>query len=193
MKKIILICISLLILFILPGCEEGSTEDLTLEIEKLKEENELLKTELEEVTKERDALMEEKEYTEDGSTEKEVEAEELVVEVINKVNISKSTSDRLFNDRVNFHIKITNNFKKDIQEIQGVLDIKDSYGVGIIRFKANLKGEPIETGSTVINKDTMLSINEYISEDLKVYRTDHEDLDYTYKINKIIFTDGTSK
>lgn len=193
MRKITLICISLLILFILPGCEEGSTEDLTLEIEKLKEENELLKTELEEVTKERDALMEEKEYTEDGSTEKEVEAEELVVEVINKVNISKSTSDRLFNDRVNFHIKITNNFKKDIQEIQGVLDIKDSYGVGIIRFKGNLKGEPIEAGSTVINKDTMLSINEYISEDLKVYRTDHEDLDYTYKINKIIFTDGTSK
>lgn len=190
MKKIIIICVSLL-LFILPACQSNNTEDLFLEVENLQNEIDLLKAELEEVTKERDKLKAENEGLENNGSH--IDKEGVLVEVVNKINKPKDESNWVFDDRVNFHISITNNSNKDIKKIEGVLDIKSISEVSILRFDCDLTGDPIKSGETFINKDTLLKINKYVSQDLKVYNTDHDDLIYTYKINKIIFTDESDK
>ena len=69
MKKNILICVSLLILFLLPGCQSDNSEDLSLKLEALEKENNLLKSELKEMTKERDKLKAEKEELEAAKKE----------------------------------------------------------------------------------------------------------------------------
>ncbi len=190
MKKTTLIFVSLLVLLSLTACQSKDSQDLSLEIGKLQKEIDLLKAELEVVKKERDKLKAENE--ESVNKDNQVE-EEVLVKVVDKIKIAKDTNNRVFNDRVNFHMSITNNLKKDIKEIQGVLDIKTMSKVSILRFECDLAGDPIKAGETFINKDTLLEINQYISSDIRLYKTEHADLNYTYKINKIIFTDGTTK
>lgn len=191
MRKIIVIFISLLILFILPGCEKNNEDDLSSQLENLQKENELLKSELEKVTRERDKLKAEKEELEDNINDTN---EELVlVEVIDKMNKPKDVDNWILDDSVVFHISITNNYKKDIKEIQGVLDIKNTSGVNILRLDTDFTGHIIKSGERFINKDTVLKINQYINEDKRLYNSNHGDLNYTYTINQIIFSDGTTE
>lgn len=191
MKKTILICMSLLILLTLPGCQSDNTEDLSLQVENLQKENDLLKSELKTVTRERDKLKAEKEAREKDTND--INEELVLIEVINKINKPKDVDNWILDDRVNFHVSITNNYKKDIKKIQGVLDVKNMSGVSILRFDCDFAGHTIKSGERFINKDTVLKINEYINEDMRLYRTNHEDLNYTYTINQIIFTDGTTE
>lgn len=191
MRKIIVIFISLLILFILPGCEKNNEDDLSSQLENLEKENELLKSELEKVTRERDKLKAEKEELEDNINDTN---EELVlVEVIDKINKPKDVDNWILDDSVVFHISITNNYKKDIKEIQGVLDIKNNSGVNILRLDTDFTGHTIKSGERFINKDTVLKINQYINEDKRLYNSNHGDLNYTYTIKQIIFSDGTTE
>lgn len=191
MRKIIVIFISLLILFILPGCEKNNEDDLSSQLENLEKENELLKSELEKVTRERDKLKAEKEELEDNINDTN---EELVlVEVIDKINKPKDVDNWILDDSVVFHISITNNYKKDIREIQGVLDIKNTSGVNILRLDTDFTGHIIKSGERFINKDTVLKINQYINEDKRLYNSNHGDLNYTYTIKQIIFSDGTTE
>lgn len=187
MKRVIIICLSLLILLGLPACQKDNSQDLSLEVDSLQKEIDLLKSELEKVKKERDRLKLESQESENGDDE----IDKVLIEVVNKINKSKDTDRGIFNDRINFHISITNNLEKDIKEIQGVLDIKTMSNVSILRFDCDLTGDPIKPGERFINKDTLLEINQYISSDIRLYKTEHGDLNYTYKINKIIFTDGS--
>lgn len=187
MKRIIIVCVSLLVLLTLVGCQSNNTEELSLEIENLQKENDLLKSELKDVMEERDKLkaeMEDSKTNINGGNE-----EEVLVEIVNKINKPKDVDNWILDDRVNFHISITNNTKKDIREIQGVLDVKNMSGVSILRDDIDLTGNIIKSGETFINKDTSIKINEYKNEDLRLYRADHDDLSYTYRINKIIYTD----
>ena len=191
MKKNILICVSLLILFLLPGCQSDNSEDLSLKLEALEKENNLLKSELKEMTKERDKLKAEKEELEKSTNE--ISEEEVLIEVVDKINMPKDIDKWILDDRVNFHISIRNNSKKDIREIEGVLDVRNESAISILRMDCNLGGHIIKAGEKFVNKDTFLKINEYKNEDTRLYKADHADLNYTYTIKKIIYTDGTSE
>lgn len=191
MKKIIIICVLLLILFTLLGCQGDSTEELSLQVKKLQDEIKLLEIELKEVKRERDRLKAEIVEQEDNSND--VNKELLIIEVVDKINRPKDVDNWILDNSVNFHISITNNYKKDIREIRGELNIKTTAGVSILRFDCDLRGHIISSGETFTNKDTVFKINEYVNEDMRLYRTDHDDLKYTYKINEIIFTDGTTE
>lgn len=186
MKRFTIVCVSLFILLTSAGCQSSNVEELSLEIENLKKENDLLKSELKEAIDERDKLIEEIEGSKAVPSGKE---EEVLVEVVDKINKPKDVDNWILDDRVNFHISISNNSKKDIREIQGVLDIKNTSGVSILRTELELSGEIIKVGETFINKDTFIKINEYKNQDLRLYRAEHDDLRYTYKINKIIYTE----
>lgn len=119
--------------------------------------------------------------------------EDVFVMVINKKNIPSDYDKFRFSERVEFTLSARNNTNKDIQGIQGVLEVQDLFGDKISRAQLNIVGEVIKPAETIIKEGMGFDVNQFIDEDVEIYNTDFKDLKFIYEVRKIVFADGTEK
>lgn len=120
-----------------------------------------------------------------------IKENKVEVKVTGKNNIPKNTRQWRFSDRVEFTFEVTNLTEKDIKGVQGILSIEDLFGVEIKSFQCDFTGTSISANATVTIGDMGMDINEFIDEDVKIYSTDYEDLNFSYQVTCIVYEDGT--
>lgn len=72
-----------------------------------------------------------KELVEAAKKEAELQAEDVIVVVIDKGELLKDIHNGIYNDYCTMKFQITNNTDKDIQGIEGRLSIRDLFGKDI--------------------------------------------------------------
>ena len=114
------------------------------------------------------------------------------VVVTDKTVTPKNTSNWIFSNYVNLVFDITNNGDKAIKGIEGILTTSDLFGKEILRNGCDFTGHTIEPGKTVTIKGLSLECNEFNDEHMKVFNTAFADLQFSYEITNIVYTDGTT-
>lgn len=112
--------------------------------------------------------------------------------VTDKTVTPKSTSNWIFSNYVNLVFDITNNGDKAIKGIEGILTTSDLFGKEILRNGCDFTGHTIEPGKTVTIKGLSLECNEFNDEHMKVFNTAFADLQFSYEITNIVYTDGST-
>lgn len=114
------------------------------------------------------------------------------VVVTDKTVTPKNTSNWIFSNYVNLVFDITNNGDKAIKGIEGILTTSDLFGKEILRNGCDFTGHTIEPGKTVTIKGLSLECNEFNDEHMKVFNTAFADLQFSYEITNIVYTDGST-
>lgn len=158
-------------------------DNLQIELEILKNEKAQLSLELAQLKNSK--LEEEKQKT--------IENSDVTVKVSDLKKIAKDSSNWVFSNRVEFSIDIQNNTDKEIQGIQGKMDIQDMFGKSIVKVNCDLTEHRIKPGEMANNSNLGFDINDFMDDHVKVYTTDFENLIFVYTPSKILFTDGSMK
>lgn len=171
-------------------------ENLSVENESLKSELESMTIELESIVKDRDQAQQKAERFEDAINEmkKEIEIQEgdVTVTVVSKGQKPKDYNRGLYNNYVETSLNVKNNTTKDIQGVQGNLKVMDLFGVEILTMGCDFTGKTI-TVDTSQDYNMVYEVNPYMSEQMKYYSTDFQDLKFEYNVKSIVFMDGTTK
>ena len=112
--------------------------------------------------------------------------------VTDKTVTPKNTSNWIFSNYVNFVFDVTNNSDKSIKGIEGMLTVNDLFGKEIIRMGRDFTGHTIDVGATVTIKELSFECNEFMDEDMKLFNTGYTDLQFSYDISNIVYTDGST-
>lgn len=107
-------------------------------------------------------------------------------------SLPKDLDNGKYSETVEFEITVTNNLEKDIKGIQGIVNVKDMFDVSIIMIQCDLT-DTVKAGETIVTDSLGMEINQFKDDHMKLYTSDYDDLIFEYKVNKIVFTDGTSK
>jgi len=165
-------------------------EELRLDIKKLKSEKEIgLKKETKNSFIDKilgEGQVEDEFFLPIERTAKE-EHEDIIVTVLSKENVPQGYEDTIYTDMIRFAINIKNDSERDIEGVQGVLEITDTFGNKIAKFKCDLVESVVMAGKSFTNIDTALKINKSTNDHLKVYNSNYEDLAFHYKIQKVFF------
>ena len=114
-----------------------------------------------------------------------------VVTVTNKTNIPEDIYNGRYSPFVEFSFAVRNTTEKDIKGVQGVLTINDLFGDKIISFGCDFTGKTITAGQSVTFNNLGIDVNEFISEHVKLYNENYDDLQFNYAIESVVYTDGT--
>ena len=71
------------------------------------------------------------------------------------------------------------------------MTINDLFGDKIISFGCDFKGKTITEGQSVTFNNLGIDVNEFISEHVKLYNENYDDLQFNYAIESVVYTDGT--
>ena len=135
----------------------------------------------------------------DGSSMKEqsstetIESQKVTVTVNDIQQLDINYNAGRYSPRVEFVFEVYNNTSKDIKGVQGVLTIKDLFGVDIMSLGLDFTGQTIPANSSVVFDELGFDINQFVNEHVKVYSTDLEDLQFEYEVTSIVYTDGTTE
>lgn len=135
----------------------------------------------------------------DGSSMKEqpsaesMENQKVTVIVTDKQTLDINYNAGRYSPRAEFTFEVYNHTEKDIKGVQGVLTIKDLFGVDIMSFGVDFTGQTISANGSITVSGMGIDINQFISEHVKIYRTNYEDLNFEYEVTSIVYTDGTTE
>ncbi len=114
---------------------------------------------------------------------------ELVsVVVVDKKNYPEDWNAGRYSDYVQLLVDVTNNSDKPIQGVQGTIRIDDLFGQKIISSTLNFTGQIIQPGETVRYDRFGLDVNEFIDSHVKLYNEKYEDLNFSYKVTDIVYS-----
>ncbi len=122
-----------------------------------------------------------------------MESQKVTVNVTDKRNLETNYKAGRYSPRVEFTFEVYNNTSKDIKGVQGILTIKDLFGVDIMSSRLDFTGQTISADGSITVSDMGMDINQFMDDDVKVYTTDFEDLNFAYKVTQIVYTDGTTE
>ncbi len=114
------------------------------------------------------------------------------IKVADKTVTHKDSSKWIFSNYVNFVFEVTNNSDKDIKGIEGTLNISDLFGKDIISMGCDFTGKTIKVGETITFKDLSFECNEFMDKHMKLFNTAYSDLQFSYDIKSIVYTDGST-
>ena len=135
----------------------------------------------------------------DGSSMKEqsstesMESQKVTVNVIDKQNLDINYNAGRYSPRVEFSFEVYNNTSKDIKGVQGVLTIKDLFGVDIMSSGLDFTGQTIGANGSITVSGMGMDINQFMDDHVKIYNTNFEDLNFEYKVTSIVYIDGTTE
>ncbi len=135
----------------------------------------------------------------DGSSMKEqtstesMESQKVTVVVTDKQNLDVNYNARRYSPRVEFSFEVYNNTSKDIKGVQGVLTIKDLFGVDILSSSLDFTGQTISANGSVSVSGMGMDINQFMDDHVKIYNTNFDDLNFEYEVTSIVYTDGTTE
>lgn len=113
------------------------------------------------------------------------------VVVVDKTKIEKDIYNHRYSNYAEFVFEVTNTSDKPIKGIEGVLTVYDLFGKEIEKFGCDFTGKTIAVGETVEYDNMSKEINDFIDEDVKIYLTDFSDMQFSYKITSVVYTDGS--
>lgn len=119
------------------------------------------------------------------------ESQKITVNVTDKRNLEKNYKAGRYSPQVEFTFEVYNNTSKDIKGVQGILTIKDLFGVDIMSSGLDFTGQTISANGSITVSGMGMDINQFMDEHVKVYTTDFEDLNFAYKVTQIVYSDGT--
>lgn len=135
----------------------------------------------------------------DGSGMKEeagvktMENQKVTVNVTDKRSLDINYDAGRYSPRVEFTFEVFNNTSKDMKGVQGILWIKDLFGVDILSVSLDFTGKTIPANGSVVFDDLGIDINQFMDGDVKVYTTEYDDLNFEYEFTAIVYSDGTTE
>jgi len=78
-----------------------------------------------------------------------LDSSKVIVTVTDKINLSENWNAGRYSPRVEFSFTLANTTEKDIKGIQGVLTVKDMFGVDIISINCDFTGNTIPAKSSI--------------------------------------------
>jgi len=135
------------------------------------------------------AKKEEEEKIAKAKLEKEL-AGYITVGVESKESHPKDIYSGIYSPYITMKVLIVNNSQKDIQGFKGYFTIRDIFNENIMKTNySNDDGIKATANSTVyLSRD----INQFMTEDKKLYNTDLSKLKFEWTTTAIVFTDGSS-
>lgn len=127
------------------------------------------------------------------STAEITENQKVTVTVTDKQNLDINYNAGRYSPRVEFSFDVFNNTDKDIKGVQGVLKIKDLFGVDIMSSTLDFTGQTIGANDSITVSGMGIEINQFMDSHVKVYNTDLTDLNFEYEVTSIVYTDGTTE
>lgn len=86
-----------------------------------------------------------------------------------------------------------NNSDKVIKGVQGNLSVCDLFDEEIMKMNCDFTGNSIQAGNSITVNDLGINVNEFMDSHIKFYTTDFSDLQFEYKVNAIVYSDGTTE
>lgn len=117
----------------------------------------------------------------------------VTVVVTDKKNQAVDVMAGIYSPRAVFVFDVTNNSEKEIKGIEGVLTIKDLFGKEIMSANLDFTGQTVAVNETATFDTMYIEINQFLDHHVKVYNTAYADLQFEYKINSIVYADGTTE
>lgn len=117
----------------------------------------------------------------------------VTVTVTNKESVPSDIYNGQYSPRVEFTIDVYNGSEKEIKGISGTMTVKDLFGKDILSSTCDFTGEVIPAGQTVTFTDLGMDINEFMDDHTKLYNEKYEDLIFSYDLDTIVYTDGSSE
>ncbi len=111
--------------------------------------------------------------------------------VSGKTNTPKDINNWIFYNYVDLNFELTNNSEKTIKGIEGFLIVKDLFEKEILTCGCDFTGINIQPSATETVDNLSYECNDFLDADNKFYSTAYEDLIFEYKIESIVYTDGT--
>lgn len=121
------------------------------------------------------------------------EAKKITVRVTGKENLEEDYRAGRYSPRVEFSFEVYNHTSKDIKGVQGVLTIKDLFGVDILSSSLDFTGQTISANGSIVVSGMGIDINQFMDEHVKLYNTNFDDLNFEYKVTSIVYSDGTTE
>lgn len=121
------------------------------------------------------------------------EAQNVMVHVTDKQNLDINYSAGRYSPRIQFTFEVSNNTSKDIKGVQGVLTMKDLFGVDIMAANLDFTGQTISANGSATFGEMGIDVNQFMDEHIKVYNTDYKDLIFEYEVKSIVYTDGSTE
>ena len=85
-------------------------------------------------------------------------------------------------------VEIQNLTNRSIKGIQGVLIVKDMFGEEFLRSQCDLTDNEIPAEGTIIVTELYLDINQFFKNQIKLFETDYDNLQFDYDVTNIVFT-----
>ncbi len=122
-----------------------------------------------------------------------VPAEESLPEIDRMFEV-KLTRKRVFeanySEYLGFNLLLTNHAKKDIKAVQGILIFADLYDTKIFQISIALE-KNVPAGKTIKNNNYSVKLNKAKSEHQRLKTINTKNLKMRFKVQRIIFTDGS--
>ncbi len=117
---------------------------------------------------------------------------EALAKVLSVALVSKSNKVQADEQKVaTLEFAYDNKGDKDIRGVRGVLKLANTYGDPVIDINWSYDGGAPAKHITV-EHDAVVSIDNSVEPQAKLWGTDFDNLKSTFEVNTIIFTDGTS-
>lgn len=126
-----------------------------------------------------------------GSTES-IEEQKVIVNMTNKQNLEIDYNAGRYMPQIQFTAEVFNKTSKNIKGVQGVLTVKDLFGVDIMSSQLDFTGKIIVPNESTVF-DLVMDVNEFLDDEVKVYNTDFSDLNFEYEVTSIVYEDGTTE
>ncbi len=214
MKKIALLMVCVTLLSTITACNNNT------ELKQLRQENEKLKEQLEELTKgdegSRDpssesenslrpkstmtaspapTLTSTKEPTPEPTKKEQEKEQEMLkkieVKVYDKKVLPIDYESGRYSEFIELDFKVKNGTTKTIKGIQGTMEICDQFDETIMNMNWDISEGKIKPGATKKITGWGIDYNQFMNSHQKVYRTAYEDLIFKYHIKQVIYSDGT--
>lgn len=130
---------------------------------------------------------------EEQTTTDVTESQKVTVHVADKYNLDIDYNARRYSPRVEFSFDVYNHTSKDIKGVQGILTIKDLFGVDIISLQNDFTGQTISAGGSIYVSGLGIDINQFMDEHVQLYNTNYDDLNFEYEVTSIVYEDGTTE
>lgn len=127
------------------------------------------------------------------TTVEATENQKVTVKVTDKKNLEENWDAGRYSPRVEFSFRVFNNTSKDIKGVQGILTVKDLFGVDIMSSTLDFTGETIKANGSIAVSGMGMDINQFMDDHVKLYTTDFSDLKFEYEVTAIVYTNGTSE
>jgi hypothetical protein len=103
----------------------------------------------------------------------------------------KGFSTQSFNSANTFTFKFTNNSEKDIEGVQGLINLMDLFGNSIKQVRITYD-EGIKVGESKLYSASV-DYNQFMEEDIKLKSVELPKLKYEWDVNTIIYKDGSKE